>query len=46
MCVSETLSYILYADGQICLEVVEVFGQFVTMVIVGEEALEERQQLE
>lgn len=38
--------YILNADGQLGLEVVEVLCQLVAVVIVGEEALEERQQLE
>lgn len=33
--------YVLYADGEISLEVVEVLGQLVAVVIVGEEALEE-----
>lgn len=33
--------YVLYADGEISLEVVEVLGQLVAVVIVGEESLEE-----
>lgn len=37
--------YILYADGQVGLEVVEVLCQLVAVVIVGEQALEKRQQL-
>lgn len=37
--------YILYADGEISLEVVEVLCQLIAVVIVGEQALEERQQL-
>ena len=41
MCVS----YILYADSEISLEVTEVLCQLVTVVIVGEQALEKRQQL-
>lgn len=38
-------SYILYTDGEISLEVVEVLGQLVAVVVVGEQALEKRQQL-
>lgn len=37
--------YILDADGQLGLEVVEVLCQLVAVVIVGEEALEKGQQL-
>lgn len=38
-------SYILYADGEVCLEMTEVFCELIAMVIIGEQALEERQQL-
>lgn len=38
--------YVLYADGEVGLEMVEVFCQLVTMVIVGEQALKKCQQLE
>lgn len=38
--------YILNADGQLRLEVVEVLCQLIAVVIVGEKALEKRQQLE
>ena len=38
-------AYILYADGKISLKVVKVLCQLVAMVIVGEQALQERQQL-
>lgn len=38
--------YILNADGQLSLEVVEVLCQLIAVVIVGEQALEKRQQLE
>lgn len=38
-------SYILYADGEVCLEMTEVFCKLIAMVIIGEQALEERQQL-
>lgn len=34
--------YILYADGEISLEVVEILCQLIAVVIVGEQALEER----
>lgn len=37
--------YILNADGQLSLEVVEVLCQLIAVVIVGEEALEKGQQL-
>lgn len=37
--------YILYTDGKISLEVIEVFCQLIAMVIVGEQALEKCQQL-
>lgn len=37
--------YILYTDGEISLEVVEVLCQLIAVVIVGEQALEKRQQL-
>lgn len=38
--------YILNADGQLSLEVVEVLCQLIAVVIVGEEALEKGQQLQ
>lgn len=34
-----TWSYILYADGEVGLEVIKVLCQLVAMVIVGEKAL-------
>lgn len=34
-------SYILDADGEIRLEVVEIFGQLVPMVVVCEQSLKE-----
>lgn len=37
--------YILYTDGEVGLEVVEVLRQLIAMVIVGEQALKKRQQL-
>lgn len=37
--------YILNADGQLSLEVAEVLCQLIAMVIIGEQALEKRQQL-
>lgn len=37
--------YILNADSQLSLEVVEVLCQLIAMVIIGEQALEKRQQL-
>lgn len=37
--------YILYTDGEISLEVVEVLRQLIAVVIVGEEALKKCQQL-
>lgn len=37
--------HVLDADGQVGLEVVEVLGQLVAVVVVGEEALQEGQQL-
>lgn len=37
--------YILYADGEISLEVVEVLRQLIAMVIVGKQALEKCQKL-
>ena len=45
ICVS-SCPHILYADGKVSLEMVKVFRQLVTMVIVGEQALKKRQQLE
>lgn len=44
LCVSEH-HYILNADGQFSLEVVEVLCQLIAMVIIGEKALEKCQQL-
>ena len=45
VCVCVVQPYILYADGKISLEVVEVFCQLIAVVIVGEQALEKCQQL-
>lgn len=36
-------THILYANGQLSLEVAEILGQFITMVIESEESLQERQ---
>lgn len=44
LCVREH-HYILNADGQLSLEVVEVLCQLIAMVIIGEQALEKCQQL-
>lgn len=41
-----TWSYILYADGEVGLEVIKVLCQLVAMVIVGEKALKKCQQLQ
>lgn len=41
-----TFIYILNADGQLSLKVVEVLGQLIAVVIVGEQALQKRQQLD
>lgn len=38
-------THILYANGQLCLEVTKILGQFITMVIESEESLQEGQQL-
>lgn len=38
-------SYVLDADGQVGLKVAEVFGQFITVVVVSEETLQEGQEL-
>lgn len=46
MCSECERLYILYADGEISLEVVEVLRQLIAVVIVGEQALEEGQQLQ
>lgn len=45
LCVWGESPYILYADGEISLEVVKVLCQLVAMVIVGEQALKKRQKL-
>lgn len=36
-------THVLYANGQLHLEVAEILGQFVTMVIESEESLQECQ---
>lgn len=36
-------THVLYANGQLRLEVTKVLGQFITMVIESEESLQERQ---
>ena len=36
-------THVLYANGQLHLEVAEVLGQFITMVIESEESLQECQ---
>lgn len=46
MCGVCTWSYILYADGEVGLEVIKVLCQLVAMVIVGEKALKKCQQLQ
>lgn len=38
-------THILYANGQLRLEVAEILGQFITMVIESEESLQECQEL-
>lgn len=42
---SHVKHYILYTDGEVSLEVVEVLCQLIAVVIVGEQALEKRQEL-
>lgn len=37
--------YVLDADGQVGLEVAEVFGQFITVMVVSEETLQEGEEL-
>lgn len=39
-------AYILNADGQVRLEVAEIFGQVVPVMVVGEQPLKESQQLQ
>lgn len=38
-------THVLYANGQLRLEVTEILGQFITMVIESEESLQECQEL-